>query len=47
MEEELTKVLPNARVIRMDVDTTSRKGAHENYCQLSEKEKRIFFSERK
>lgn len=29
MEEELTKLLPEARVIRMDVDTTSRKGAHE------------------
>ncbi|MDX8362305.1 primosomal protein N' [Cytobacillus sp. IB215316] len=29
VEEELTKVIPNARVIRMDVDTTSRKGAHE------------------
>ncbi|ADV96597.1 primosomal protein N' [Bacillus subtilis] len=29
VEEELTKVLPSARVIRMDVDTTSRKGAHE------------------
>ncbi|MCI3984256.1 primosomal protein N' [Bacillus vallismortis] len=29
VEEELTKVLPHARVIRMDVDTTSRKGAHE------------------
>ncbi|MEK5497096.1 primosomal protein N' [Bacillus sp. FSL M8-0077] len=29
VEEELTKVLPEARVIRMDVDTTSRKGAHE------------------
>ncbi|MSN99914.1 primosomal protein N' [Bacillus paralicheniformis] len=29
VEEELTKVLPAARVIRMDVDTTSRKGAHE------------------
>ncbi|AHK49110.1 MULTISPECIES: primosomal protein N' [Bacillus amyloliquefaciens group] len=29
VEEELTKVLPQARVIRMDVDTTSRKGAHE------------------
>ncbi|WP_445429540.1 primosomal protein N' [Bacillus atrophaeus] len=29
VEEELTKVLPNARVIRMDVDTTSRKGSHE------------------
>ncbi|MCY8472797.1 primosomal protein N' [Bacillus halotolerans] len=29
VEEELTKVLPHARVIRMDVDTTSGKGAHE------------------
>ncbi|HET7629339.1 MAG TPA: primosomal protein N' [Bacillales bacterium] len=29
VEEELAKVLPEARVIRMDVDTTSRKGMHE------------------
>ncbi|WP_066053102.1 primosomal protein N' [Robertmurraya korlensis] len=29
IEEELGKVLPEARVIRMDVDTTSKKGAHE------------------
>ncbi|GKU82420.1 primosomal protein N' [Niallia sp. NCCP-28] len=29
VEEELTKIMPEARVIRMDVDTTSRKGAHE------------------
>src|SRR5690606_33553514 len=29
VEEELAKLLPQARVIRMDVDTTSRKGAHE------------------
>ncbi|RAK23318.1 replication restart DNA helicase PriA [Anoxybacillus vitaminiphilus] len=29
VEEELAKLLPEARVIRMDVDTTSRKGAHE------------------
>lgn len=29
VEEELTKVLPEAKVIRMDNDTTSRKGAHE------------------
>ncbi|WP_335870667.1 primosomal protein N' [Bacillus sp. 2205SS5-2] len=29
VEEELTKLLPEARIIRMDVDTTSRKGAHE------------------
>ncbi|TYR82670.1 primosomal protein N' [Priestia megaterium] len=29
VEEELTKILPQASVVRMDVDTTSRKGAHE------------------
>ncbi len=29
VEEELNRVLPEARVIRMDVDTTRRKGAHE------------------
>lgn len=29
VEEELYKLFPQARVIRMDVDTTSRKGAHE------------------
>ncbi|MFC5463815.1 primosomal protein N' [Lederbergia graminis] len=29
VEEELHKILPDARVVRMDVDTTSRKGAHE------------------
>ncbi len=29
VEEELGKILPEAKVIRMDVDTTSRKGSHE------------------
>lgn len=29
VEEELVKLLPEARVVRMDVDTTTRKGAHE------------------
>lgn len=29
VEEELAKVLPQARVIRMDVDTTRKKGSHE------------------
>lgn len=29
VEEELTKILPGARVVRMDVDTTRRKGSHE------------------
>jgi primosomal protein N' (replication factor Y) (superfamily II helicase) len=31
VEEELGKVFPEARVIRMDVDTTSRKGSHEKF----------------
>ncbi|MGM0873616.1 MAG: primosomal protein N' [Bacillota bacterium] len=29
VEEELVKVLPHSRIIRMDVDTTGRKGSHE------------------
>lgn len=29
LEEEVKKMFPSARVIRMDVDTTSKKGAHE------------------
>ncbi|MBS4177174.1 primosomal protein N' [Lederbergia citrea] len=29
VEEELNKILPEARIVRMDVDTTGRKGAHE------------------
>ncbi len=29
LEEEINKKFPNARVVRMDVDTTSRKGMHE------------------
>ncbi|MFO1445848.1 primosomal protein N' [Bacillus sp. Bva_UNVM-123] len=33
VEEELAKVLPEARVIRMDVDTTSRKGSHERLLE--------------
>ena len=28
LEEELSKLLPSARIVRMDVDTTSRKGSH-------------------
>lgn len=36
VEEELNKVLPEARVIRMDVDTTSRKGAHEKLLHAFE-----------
>ncbi|MGO4887834.1 primosomal protein N' [Anaerobacillus sp. MEB173] len=33
VEEELTKVLPGVRVVRMDVDTTRKKGAHERLLQ--------------
>lgn len=29
VEQELAKILPQARILRMDVDTTKRKGAHE------------------
>lgn len=29
LEEELRILLPNSRIVRMDVDTTSRKGSHE------------------
>ncbi|WP_409275603.1 primosomal protein N' [Neobacillus sp. SCS-31] len=29
VEEELGKLLPHARVVRMDMDTTGRKGSHE------------------
>lgn len=29
VEESLTKLIPHARIIRMDVDTTRRKGSHE------------------
>ena len=29
VEKELTELFPNARILRMDVDTTRRKGAHE------------------
>lgn len=33
VEEALTKLIPEARIIRMDVDTTRRKGAHERLLQ--------------
>lgn len=33
VEEELTRLLPEARVIRMDMDTTSRKGSHEKLLE--------------
>ncbi len=33
IEEELHKLLPSIRVLRMDIDTTSRKGAHKKMIQ--------------
>ncbi|OZI13282.1 primosomal protein N' [Bacillaceae bacterium SAS-127] len=39
VEEELGKLLPHARVIRMDVDTTSKKGAHEKLLRQFEEGK--------
>lgn len=34
VEEELVRLFPGIRVIRMDVDTTNQKGAHEKWLQL-------------
>jgi primosomal protein N' (replication factor Y) (superfamily II helicase) len=39
VEEELVQRFPGIRVIRMDVDTTSRKGAHEKYLTAFEQGK--------
>lgn len=39
VEEELGKILPEARVIRMDVDTTSRKGSHEKLLKAFQEQK--------
>lgn len=39
VEEEITKLLPEARIVRMDMDTTSRKGAHQRILDsFSQKE---------
>ncbi|MET3698037.1 primosomal protein N' [Bacillus oleivorans] len=37
VEEELGRLFPEARVIRMDVDTTGRKGAHEKLLSAFER----------
>jgi primosomal protein N' (replication factor Y) len=34
VEEELAKLFPGIRVIRMDIDTTSEKGSHEKWLNL-------------
>ncbi|KAB7708003.1 primosomal protein N' [Bacillus aerolatus] len=39
VEDELGKLLPHAKVVRMDVDTTSRKGAHEKLLRQFEEGK--------
>ncbi|GAA0331404.1 primosomal protein N' [Bacillus carboniphilus] len=37
VEEEIARLFPEARVIRMDVDTTGRKGAHEKLLSAFER----------
>jgi primosomal protein N' (replication factor Y) len=29
LEEEVSKIFPNSKIVRMDIDTTQRKGSHE------------------
>lgn len=43
VEEELQTLLPDSRILRMDVDTTRRKGAHEKFCEHLVKDKRISY----
>lgn len=38
IEEELIKVFPTAKVLRMDVDTTSRKGMHQKMIRSFQKQ---------
>lgn len=33
LEEKLNELLPSAKVVRMDQDTTRRKGAHEQIIE--------------
>jgi len=39
IEEELNNMFPNARIVRMDVDTTSKKGSHERIINDFKQEK--------
>ncbi len=34
VEEEIKKIFPNSRILRMDIDTTSKKGSHEKIINL-------------
>ena len=43
VEELLQQEFPESRIIRMDVDTTSRKGAHEKLLNEFEAETEIFY----
>ena len=36
IENELKKLYPSARIIRMDADTTTKKGSHEKYIKMIE-----------
>lgn len=36
LEEEISKMFPNARVVRMDADTTTKKGSHEKIIMAIE-----------
>ena len=48
LEKEIEKIFPEARIQRMDSDTTSRKGTQEKILQRSgDKEKLTFLSARK
>lgn len=47
VEEELGRILPEARVIRMDVDTTTRKGSHEKLLTAFQEKRQIFYWEHK
>ena len=47
VEEELGKIFPEAKVIRMDVDTTARKGSHEKLLKEFHEGKQIFYLEHK
>lgn len=37
------ELYPQARILRMDVDTTRRKGAHEQILQNSVQKKQIYY----
>ena len=40
VEQELGDLIPSARILRMDTDTTSTKHAYEESCNLFSKEAR-------